>query len=160
VSETGKEASQGGQMLFKLSQAAEKLGLEKHVLRYWEKEFSRHIKPVNIGPRKRFYSLGDLDTFSEIRRLLYEERFTVEGAKKRLAQTNKAGRLFDLGDGPQEPKTKPKASQAAEEPAEESEDRRLIREIRMELLALRNGLLHPPKIRKRLSGDASADEDE
>ncbi|MDR2199337.1 MAG: MerR family transcriptional regulator [Deltaproteobacteria bacterium] len=91
-----------GQLLFKLGEVAERLGLEIHVLRYWEKEFASFIKPLKISQRKRLYGKEDLETFSSIKRLLYEERFTVEGAKKQLSggSVPRANKLFDYVNEP------------------------------------------------------------
>ncbi len=71
------------QIFFKLSELSELLGVESHVLRFWEKEFSQ-IRPMKTGPRKRLYRKKDLETFQKIKRLLYEDRFTIAGARKRL----------------------------------------------------------------------------
>jgi DNA-binding transcriptional MerR regulator len=73
-----------GQLLFKLSEAAERLGVESYVLRYWAQEFDAYVKPLRVGQRRRLYSQEDLETFSVIKHLLHEKRFTLEGAKKQL----------------------------------------------------------------------------
>ncbi|MDR1164563.1 MAG: MerR family transcriptional regulator [Deltaproteobacteria bacterium] len=141
-----------GQLLFKIGEAAAKLGLESHVLRYWEKEFKAFIKPVKTGPRKRLYRPEDLDTFREIKRLLHDERFTIEGAKKQIAQGQPQrhrlfaeaeeglGPILEEGAGPEEkspasPRLKSPAAPGAEE------FRVLLGEIRLELLGLRDFLL-------------------
>jgi DNA-binding transcriptional MerR regulator len=86
------------QVFYKLSELSETLGVENSVLRYWEKEFSQ-IKPMKIGPRKRLYRRRDLEIFREIKRLLYEERYTIAGAKKRLdSSDSRQGRLFEDDD--------------------------------------------------------------
>lgn len=83
------------QVFYKLSELSEMLGVETSVLRFWEKEFPQ-IKPMKVSPRKRLYRRKDFETFSEIKRLLYEERFTIAGAKKRLEQADqRQGVLFD-----------------------------------------------------------------
>jgi DNA-binding transcriptional MerR regulator len=86
------------QVFYKLSELSEMLGVETSVLRYWEKEFSQ-IKPMKVGPRKRLYRRKDFEIFEEIKRLLYEERFTVAGAQKRLrGGSSRQGRLFEDDD--------------------------------------------------------------
>ncbi|MDR2405077.1 MAG: MerR family transcriptional regulator [Deltaproteobacteria bacterium] len=87
-----------GQILFKLIDVADLLALETHVLRYWEREFGHFLKPVKLGQRKRLYYKEDLETFETIRRLLHDERFTLEGAKKQLASIqgiHEKKKLFD-----------------------------------------------------------------
>jgi DNA-binding transcriptional MerR regulator len=61
------------------------LGVKTSVLRFWEKEFGESIKPLKVGPRKRLYRPHDLEIFQEIKRLLHEERYTIAGARQRLA---------------------------------------------------------------------------
>lgn len=85
------------QVFYKLSELSEMLGVENSVLRYWEKEFTQ-IKPMKVGPRKRLYRRKDYEIFQEIKRLLYEERFTVAGAQKRLRFDSRQGRLFEDDD--------------------------------------------------------------
>ena len=83
------------QVFYKLSELSEMLGVETSVLRFWEKEFPQ-IKPMKVSPRKRLYRRKDFEVFREIKRLLYEERFTIAGAKKRLTQNESGqGLLFD-----------------------------------------------------------------
>ncbi len=69
---------------FKIGETADILGVEPYVLRYWESEFPQ-IKPVRAASRQRLYRRQDLETFMEIKRLLYEDKFTIAGAKKRIA---------------------------------------------------------------------------
>lgn len=86
------------QIFYKISELSEMIGVENSVLRFWEKEFPQ-IKPMKIGPRKRLYRRRDLELFQEIKRLLYEERFTIAGAKKRLDREDfRQGGLFDDAD--------------------------------------------------------------
>jgi DNA-binding transcriptional MerR regulator len=59
------------------------VGVKPYVLRYWESEFPM-LKPRRADSRQRTYRREDIETLEEIKRLLYEERLTIEGAKKRL----------------------------------------------------------------------------
>ncbi len=59
-------------------------GLKPHVLRYWEQEF-KDIKPVKSSKGQRLYKRKDLDAILTIKKLLYEERYTIDGAKKYLS---------------------------------------------------------------------------
>jgi DNA-binding transcriptional MerR regulator len=58
-------------------------GLKPHVLRYWESEF-KVIKPHKGGSLQRLYRRKDLDLILKIKKLLYEEGFTIAGAKKKI----------------------------------------------------------------------------
>jgi len=60
-------------------------GLKPHVLRYWESEF-RVIKPHKAGSLQRLYRKKDLDLILKIKKLLYEEGFTIAGAKKKIRE--------------------------------------------------------------------------
>lgn len=67
---------------FRIGELADKLELERFVVRFWEKEFS--IKTKRSQGSQRFYDENDLRKFETIKRLLYEEGFTISGAKKKL----------------------------------------------------------------------------
>lgn len=71
---------------FRIGQLAENLGVERFVIRFWEKEFDFNAHRSDGG--QRFYEEKDLDRFRKIKKLLYEEGFTIAGAKKRLKQGN------------------------------------------------------------------------
>ena len=67
---------------FRIGELANKLELERFVVRFWEKEFN--IKTKRSQGSQRFYDENDLKKFETIKRLLYEEGFTISGAKKKL----------------------------------------------------------------------------
>jgi DNA-binding transcriptional MerR regulator len=69
---------------FRIGELAQKLELERFVVRFWEKEFS--IKTKRSQGCQRFYDENDLKKFELIKRLLYEEGFTIVGAKKKLKE--------------------------------------------------------------------------
>jgi len=69
---------------FRIGELAEKLELERFVVRFWEKEFN--IKTKRSQGSQRFYDENDLRKFTLIKRLLYEEGFTIVGAKKKLKE--------------------------------------------------------------------------
>ena len=86
--ETFAEKSEKGitipdKLYFRISEVSKLTGLEPYVLRYWESEF-KLIKPVRTKSRHRLYRRKDLNIILEIKRLLYEEQYTIAGAKKRL----------------------------------------------------------------------------
>lgn len=69
---------------YKIGQAAKVLDVKPFVLRFWESEFRQVLVPVRTPSGQRAYTEDNLATVREIKRLLYEEGLTIEGAKKRL----------------------------------------------------------------------------
>jgi DNA-binding transcriptional MerR regulator len=70
-------------LFYKIGEVGRIAGVEPYVLRYWETEFP-FLKPRKNKSGQRVYARKDLETVFEIKRLLYEERFTIEGVRKRL----------------------------------------------------------------------------
>ena len=70
-------------LYFRIGEAASVVGVEPHVLRYWETEF-RSIRPKKSARGQRVYSRRDVETLVRIRELLYDQGFTIAGAKRRL----------------------------------------------------------------------------
>lgn len=70
---------------FRIGEASSIIGVEPYVLRYWESEFSQ-LRPRRADSKQRTYQKKDLETLFKIKRLLYEEKMTIEGAKRRLRQ--------------------------------------------------------------------------
>lgn len=70
--------------LFRIGDLAEKLDIEKFVIRFWEKEFN--VKTHRSHGGQRFYSIEDFEQFQKIKILLYERGFTIAGAKKELCK--------------------------------------------------------------------------
>jgi DNA-binding transcriptional MerR regulator len=75
-------------VFYRIKEVCTLTGLKPHILRYWEQEF-RDIRPVKSSRGQRLYRKKDLDVIFAIKKLLYERRFTIEGAKKYL-HTQKA----------------------------------------------------------------------
>lgn len=73
---------------FKIGEVSEILDVEPYVLRYWESEF-KILKPTRTRARQRLYHKKDLELLVEIKHLLYDEKFTIAGAKKRLQEMKK-----------------------------------------------------------------------
>ena len=65
------------------------VGVEPHVLRYWESEFP-FLKPSRVVSKQRLYRRKDLEMLLRIKQLLYEEKYTIAGAKKQLRQERMA----------------------------------------------------------------------
>jgi len=70
---------------FKIGEAARLCAVKPYVLRYWETEF-RSLKPQKTKSQQRLYRKKDVELLLKIRHLLYEERFTIEGARTRLRE--------------------------------------------------------------------------
>jgi DNA-binding transcriptional MerR regulator len=71
---------------FRIGEVAELVGVEPHVLRYWEREF-RSIRPTKSTKGQRVYSRRDVENLMRVRELLYREGFTIAGAKKKLQRS-------------------------------------------------------------------------
>ena len=68
---------------FKIGEVSKIAGLPSHVLRFWETEFKR-IKPRRTESGQRSYTKKDIEIILEIKHLLYEKKFTIEGARKHI----------------------------------------------------------------------------
>src|SRR5205085_6462758 len=76
-------------LYFKIGEVSELLGVEPYVLRYWETEFSV-LSPKKSGTGHRLYRRKDVELLLRIKHLLYEKRFTIEGARQSLQAESKA----------------------------------------------------------------------
>jgi len=70
---------------YRIGEVAELTGIKPYVLRYWESEF-RWMTPAKSRSKQRLYRARDIEIVELIKRLLYAERFTIEGAKKKLRE--------------------------------------------------------------------------
>ncbi len=70
-------------LYYRIGEVSRITGLKPHVLRYWESEF-KVIKPHKEGSLQRLYRRKDLDLILKIKKLLYEDGFTIAGAKKKI----------------------------------------------------------------------------
>ena len=70
---------------YSIREVCSQTGLEPHVLRYWESEFSQ-LRPKKNRAGNRAYRDKDIEIIGQIKHLLYEQQFTIPGAKKRLAE--------------------------------------------------------------------------
>ena len=76
-------------LYFKIGEVSELLGVEPYVLRYWESEFPV-LSPKKSGTGHRLYRRKDVELLLRIKHLLYEKRFTIEGARQTLQTEAKA----------------------------------------------------------------------
>jgi DNA-binding transcriptional MerR regulator len=70
-------------LFFRIGEVAGLVGVEPHVLRYWEREF-RSIRPTKSAKGQRVYTRKDVENLLRVRDLLYRDGFTIAGAKKKL----------------------------------------------------------------------------
>jgi len=101
-------------LYFKISEVSEISGLPSHVLRFWESEFKK-IKPRRTESGQRSYTGKDIETILEIKHLLHDKKFTLEGARKYLNARTEPGTLPEKG---------------------------LLAELKAELISIRNILDH------------------
>src|ERR671927_1053913 len=76
-------------LYFKIGEVSELLGVEPYVLRYWETEFPA-LSPKKSGTGHRLYRRKDVELLLRIKHLLYEKRFTIEGARQLLQSEMRA----------------------------------------------------------------------
>ncbi|HEU4851085.1 MAG TPA: MerR family transcriptional regulator [Telluria sp.] len=110
---------------FTIGEVSELCGVKPHVLRYWEQEFTQ-LKPVKRRGNRRYYQHHEVLLIRRIRELLYEQGFTISGARNRLDS-----RINDV------------SIQIADEAIEMAED--------MHAADVHDGLLDRPAIRRELA---------
>ncbi len=87
----GKKASNAFRTI---SEVASLLGVEQHVLRFWESKFSQ-VKPMKRGGGRRYYRPEDVELLQRIHHLLYEEGYTIRGVQKLLKSTRGSVAVLD-----------------------------------------------------------------
>ncbi len=87
--ETERKGPAIRKLYYTIGEVAELVGVPSHVLRYWESEFPQ-LRPKKGRTGNRTYQAKDLEIIQRIRTLLYEQRFTIAGAKVQLAQNGAA----------------------------------------------------------------------
>lgn len=122
---TATERKVPNKLFFKIGEVCEITDTQPYVLRYWESEFPA-LAPAKNSSGQRIYRRRDIDTVLRIKQLLYDEGFTIAGAKKRL-ESELAGRV----DTPIPPGAVEAA--AAEMTADESPGRSALRQVREQL---------------------------
>ena len=85
-------------LFFKIGEVAELAGVEQHVLRYWEDEFET-LQPNKNRSGQRLYEKKDVELILEIQHLLYMEKYTIAGAKKKLKENRKKTTQLSIGFG-------------------------------------------------------------
>ncbi len=121
-----ESASEKTRLYYSISEVSEMLDVKQHVLRYWETQFS-NLRPRKNRAGNRMYQPKDIDTLKSIKELLYDRRYTIAGARRRLLKPNE-----------------PVVEQPGEEPEIEflaPKHREALRGVREEVVSLRNWLV-------------------
>ena len=74
-----------GKRYFTIGEVSELCAVKPHVLRYWEQEFPQ-LKPVKRRGNRRYYQRSDVLTIRQIRSLLYDQGYTIGGARQRMTE--------------------------------------------------------------------------
>ncbi len=81
-----------GKRYFTIGEVSELCAVKPHVLRYWEQEFPQ-LKPVKRRGNRRYYQREDVLTIRQIRGLLYDQGYTIGGARQRMTDENGKSRF-------------------------------------------------------------------
>lgn len=109
-------------LYYKIGEVAQIAGVKTSVLRFWETEFN-FLRPEKSSTGQRLYTKQVLNLVLQVRRLLYDEKFTIEGVKKRFSLK---GKLLKRGDIPVD--------------ESEADYRQIVKDIRKELQLMRSQL--------------------
>lgn len=82
-------------LYFRIGEVSAITGIPPYVLRYWESEFPG-LQPKKSGGGQRLYRKRDVVLVLEVKKLLYQERYTVAGARRRLAEREERSRRVEL----------------------------------------------------------------
>jgi DNA-binding transcriptional MerR regulator len=136
---------------FTIGEVGDLCGVKPHVLRYWEQEFTQ-LRPMKRRGNRRYYQHHEVLMIRRIRELLYDQGFTISGARNRLQEIVQAERdkrrqddaeALELDDLPAQPITEPPVRlNGASAPDLGQSPGRLITDMRRELLEIRELLLH------------------
>jgi DNA-binding transcriptional MerR regulator len=121
---------------FTIGEVSELCGVKPHVLRYWEQEFTQ-LRPMKRRGNRRYYQHHEVLLVRRIRDLLYEQGFTISGARNRLGEAAQNGRRKDAAAAVQAvPLEAPEALPVEKPPVN------TVQALRADLLAVL-ALLHP-----------------
>lgn len=145
-------------LYFKIGQVAKLVGVKPYVLRYWETEFPM-LRPSKTRSRHRLYRRKDVETLLLIKRLLYAERYTIEGAKRRLREAARSGG----GPGPASAHEAARGAEPSRHQAggadEQGGVRELVADLGRELLAIYRMLGEPAVGEDQGAGQSAAAEE-
>ena len=133
-------------LYYKIGEVAKFTGIKTHVLRYWETEF-KAIRPNKSRSNQRLYRKQDIELILRLKDLLYNQGFTIAGARKKLREkpAEKVAEVaVEAPAAPSQAKTKKQVSAEASDqlalPLSGSYDPKLLKEIRQDLLRLKKSL--------------------
>lgn len=121
-------ALKDGKLYYRIGEVSQITGVKPYVLRYWESEF-RLMAPQKSRSKQRLYRQKDIETILTIKRLLYQERYTIAGARRKLREIGGEARAELVAET---------MEAAAAEGAAVNRVKGEIRRIRDELLAIRS----------------------
>jgi DNA-binding transcriptional MerR regulator len=120
--------------LFRIGEVSRLTATKTFVLRYWETEFPT-LQPVKSPSGHRLYRRDDIETVFEIKRLLYEEGFTIAGARKHLADLASGHPSGETAHSEHEARAEAPAAPVRREPASRVQ-RKFLLDLHEELLAV------------------------
>jgi len=127
-----------GKLYYRIGEVSRITGIKPHVLRYWETEF-RWMAPPKSRSKQRLYRRKDIEMVLAIKKLLYDERYTIAGARQVIRERGVAKLLEEgVGTPPEIEAAAPVEVEASAPEAEAHDLPERIREVRKELLALRS----------------------
>lgn len=121
-----------GKLYYRIGEVSRITGVKPYVLRYWESEF-RWMSPQKSRSKQRLYRRRDIEMILLIRRLLHQERYTIAGARKRLRDLGVERILEESAEA-----REAHAAQQQSLPMADPWDREFYRQIRNELVAIRD----------------------
>jgi len=83
LNQQNQQPRQPSKLFYRIGEVSRISGLEPYVLRYWETEFP-HLRPEKRKSGQRLYTKKDLDNILHVKQLLYQNGYTISGAKKKL----------------------------------------------------------------------------
>ena len=102
-------------LFFKIGEVCQMTDTQPYVLRFWESEFSQ-LAPTKSRSGQRLYRRKDVNLVKEIKRLLYEEGYTIAGVRQKLGMTDSQGALEELFEPPAPTPAPPRAEPAPAPP--------------------------------------------
>lgn len=122
---------------YSIGEVCDLTGLKPHVLRYWETQF-RELSPAKNRAGNRVYRAREIKIIQLVKHLLYEEKYTIDGARKKL-EALRANRELD-------------------EAADRILDRQAVRDLRQQVQALLHILTPPEEVAEPDTGESANDE--
>ncbi|MBX2833802.1 MAG: MerR family transcriptional regulator [Micavibrio sp.] len=131
-----------------ISEVADELNVQQHVLRFWESKFSQ-IRPLKRGGGRRFYRPEDIDLLKSIHHMLYTEGYTIKGVQKLLKEKGKRAFI----DGNQSNSSTSAVASNANEVSTKSEPRQIVKHVlgKKQRAALQETLVELKELRQMVS---------